>query len=65
MTCLFCFILGFGSDSRLNFGFLTNFTASASNLVRFNLAVLLTFFRSQIELGQVKFSCFTYLFLDH
>ena len=46
LTCFFCFLLGFGGDSRLDFGFPTKFTASASNLVRFSLAVLLTFFRS-------------------
>ena len=46
MTCLFCFVLGFGGDARLDFGFLSNFTVSACNFLRFSLALLLTFFRS-------------------
>ena len=40
MSCFLCFFLGFGEDVRLDFGFLSDFTASASNLVRFSLAVL-------------------------
>ena len=62
LTCLFCFLLDFGMDSRLHFGFPTNFTGSASTLVSFSLAVVLTYFRPLIELVQVYFSCFTYLF---
>ena len=42
------FLLGIGRNERLDFGFPSNFTASyqttASNLVMFGLAVLLTIF---------------------
>ena len=44
------FLLGIDRNARLDFGFPSNFTtsyqATASNLVMFGLAVLLTFFRS-------------------
>ena len=45
MTCLFCFLLGFGKDSRFDFGRNINFAAFESKLVRYSLAVLLTFLR--------------------
>ena len=46
LTCLFCFLLHFEGNPRLDFAFPTNFTASARNLVRFILAVSLTFFQN-------------------
>ena len=49
MTCLFFLLLGVGKNASLDFGFPSNFTgwlATASNLVMFGLAILLTFFRS-------------------
>ena len=42
MTCLFCFLLGLGKDSRFDFGRHINFAAFESKLVRYSLAVLLT-----------------------
>ena len=44
MTYLFCFLLDFGGDARLDFGFSINITAFASNLLRFRLSVLLILF---------------------
>ena len=46
LTYLVCCLFGFGGDVRFHFGFCTDLTVSASNLVKFSLAVSLTFFRS-------------------
>ena len=47
MTCLFCFLLGFGGSARLAFVFPWNIIASVSILFRFSLAVLLTVLDSE------------------
>ena len=43
-SIFFCSLLDFDGDERFDFGFPSNFTATASNLVRFSLDVLLTLF---------------------
>ena len=44
MTWLFCVLHGFGKDARLDFGFPSNFTASACNMIKFSLAALISTF---------------------
>ena len=44
MTCLFCVLHGFGKDTRLDFGFPSNFMAFACKTIKFSLAALISIF---------------------
>ena len=57
MTCLLCFVLGFGGNTRLDFGFPSYLTASTCNFVRCSLAALLILQLDWLEIiNQSNFS---------